>query len=376
MLSRTLLFCAPFRYSALPQFRRHPLLLLLLHYCHHLSMHMNDGDAPVRLLHKSSFSISSLLWREEAMAQEPAAPRPLPHAGRRCLKPPQGAKVEGRSKEVMEVERGKSGAAAEVVKEGEKERRDEAEGKPEKPPFSYNALIMMAIRQSPERRLTLSGIYHFIMDNFPYYRHNRPGWQNSIRHNLSLNKCFIKVPRHYDDPGKGNYWMLDPCSQDVFIGGTTGKLRRRVVAGHRAKVAPELPLTSSSVPMAAAAPLYWPVSPFLPLHTPAAARRTPLDHLSAHQRPSSAAAPNADRLAHSRNEVSCVGLNCGQPLRRLQVGAALSVPLTEPCRAFNFISGRASYFYSRHQMPHAAELSTSQVQLGGCCRDSSPDYFF
>lgn len=97
----------------------------------------------------------------------------------------------------------------------------------QKPPYSYISLTAMAIWSSPEKMLPLNEIYRFITDRFPYYRKNTQRWQNSLRHNLSFNDCFIKVPRRPDRPGKGAYWALHPQAFDMFENGSLLRRRKR-----------------------------------------------------------------------------------------------------------------------------------------------------
>ncbi|XP_071108020.1 forkhead box protein D5-C-like [Haliotis cracherodii] len=91
-----------------------------------------------------------------------------------------------------------------------------------KPTHSYIALISMAILSTEGKKMLLSDIYSYIMDNFPYYNNKDKAWRNSIRHNLSLNECFVKSGRA--DNGKGNYWSIHPACIDDF---SRGDFRRR-----------------------------------------------------------------------------------------------------------------------------------------------------
>uniref|UniRef100_A0A8B9MM53 Forkhead box protein G1 n=1 Tax=Accipiter nisus TaxID=211598 RepID=A0A8B9MM53_9AVES len=101
----------------------------------------------------------------------------------------------------------------------------------EKPPLSYIALIAKAILSSPTNKMNLAAIYKYIEDNFPFYRNKGRGWRNSIRHNLSLNDCFIKVGRCED--GKGNYWSIHPSNLNDFVHGDFRQHRRSRKRGHQ-----------------------------------------------------------------------------------------------------------------------------------------------
>ena len=91
-----------------------------------------------------------------------------------------------------------------------------------KPNHSYIGLIAMAILSNKDKKLVLSDIYQWILDNYNYFRTRGPGWRNSIRHNLSLNDCFIKSGRSAN--GKGHYWAIHPANLEDF---QKGDFRRR-----------------------------------------------------------------------------------------------------------------------------------------------------
>ncbi|XP_046981356.1 forkhead box protein N3 [Schistocerca americana] len=86
-----------------------------------------------------------------------------------------------------------------------------------KPPYSFSCLIFMAIEDSPGHALPVKEIYAWILDHFPYFKNAPTGWKNSVRHNLSLNKCFRKVEKAPQNLGKGSLWMVDPMYRPNLV---------------------------------------------------------------------------------------------------------------------------------------------------------------
>ncbi|KAG8442452.1 hypothetical protein GDO86_011296 [Hymenochirus boettgeri] len=144
-----------------------------------------------------------------------------------------GDEEDEEADEEMEMSSERSGSVGDGIPGGRDPTGEGAKTKTytrrPKPPYSYIALIAMAIRDSASGRLTLAEINDYLMKKFPFFRGSYTGWRNSVRHNLSLNDCFVKVLRDPSRPwGKDNYWMLNPNSEYTFADGVFRRRRKRL----------------------------------------------------------------------------------------------------------------------------------------------------
>ena len=111
-----------------------------------------------------------------------------------------------------------------------------------KPPYSISALIGMALKSTPENKMTVKDIYNFISDMFPFYSRTKRAWKNSVRQCLKSSSCFKQIT----DDSKNVYWMLDPQSNVNFMRGSfqKPKKRKRTQVKHRP---PKTSLTGTSL---------------------------------------------------------------------------------------------------------------------------------
>ncbi|XP_021406524.2 forkhead box protein N1 [Lonchura striata] len=109
-----------------------------------------------------------------------------------------------------------------------------------KPIYSYSILIFMALKNSKTGSLPVSEIYNFMTEHFPYFKTAPDGWKNSVRHNLSLNKCFEKVENKSGNSSrKGCLWALNPAKIDKMQEELQKWKRKDPVAVRKSMAKPE-----------------------------------------------------------------------------------------------------------------------------------------
>ncbi|KAL8840897.1 MAG: hypothetical protein Q9170_001161 [Blastenia crenularia] len=87
----------------------------------------------------------------------------------------------------------------------------------------YAQLIFRALKSAPGHGMVLKDIYRWFENNTDKTRKGSKGWQNSIRHNLSMNGGFKKVDQgpSTDEGKKGFIWVLEPSALAEGVKSTT-----------------------------------------------------------------------------------------------------------------------------------------------------------
>nr|XP_031526045.1 forkhead box protein N4 [Vicugna pacos] len=102
-------------------------------------------------------------------------------------------------------------------------------------------LIAMALKNSKTGSLPVSEIYSFMKEHFPYFKTAPDGWKNSVRHNLSLNKCFEKVENKTGGSSrKGCLWALNLARIDKMEEEMYKWKRKDLAAIHRSMANPSV----------------------------------------------------------------------------------------------------------------------------------------
>ena len=109
-----------------------------------------------------------------------------------------------------------------------------------KPDCSMVYLLYSILIESPKR---LSEIYQTMIDREDFYKHhpNPKRWQNSVRHNLSLQDCFVKVPRPTGLRGHGDQWVVHPLCCDMFSDSKHVRRAKKILLEDNVKLDPKIP---------------------------------------------------------------------------------------------------------------------------------------
>lgn len=98
----------------------------------------------------------------------------------------------------------------------------------DKPSTPYMEMIARALVAAPGHSLILGDIYAFILQNYPYYQEAPSTWKNAVRHNLTVNDCFVKSGA--SKGGRGFYWAIHPACVEMFCRGDFRRMQARRAA--------------------------------------------------------------------------------------------------------------------------------------------------